>query len=248
MLPWQLQTLILFVMNNRMILLLGVATLMSCSKPGTQLTETFEETFRYEGDEDVRELILRANGRFVYSLDLGYMERLDSGTFIRQEDLLILNPESQKAGIDSVIVRDGNVRFLEVLIEEYERLGPDSIRSEYRPQLYPKVVVNGTDTLELWAEDSTYQRLALPPGLEIHQVDVYLSQDSDCPPGMWSSYRLDPPAQSGSLSVYIPSANRLRYYLAQAHWLIRGDTVYCRFLNDDCLPSQTRLVRSQPSI
>jgi hypothetical protein len=212
------------------------------------LTEAFDETFRYEGDEDVRELILRADGSFVYTLDLGYLERLDSGTFIRQENLLILNPESPKAGIDSVIVREGNVRFLEVLIEEYEPFGPDSSRSEYRPQLYPKVVVNGTDTLQLWAEDSTYQRLALPTGLEVQQVDVYLSHDSNCPPGMWLKYRPDPPAQSGSLSVYIPSANRPRYYLAQAHWLIRGDTVYCRFLNDECLPSQTRLVRSQPSI
>lgn len=206
-----------------------------------------ESIYVLTNEDEYRTLTLRKDGTFVLSIQAGYYNRLDTGTYVLHVDTLILNQQKALTGIDSIVSVDSlynGVRFLEVYEEEVVVNDGIITESYYDRPIFPTVVVNDTLQLSLNQEDPAYRMLIIPDDVTIQRIRVTRFENNTCRPSIVLNDVV--PAQmqtSKSLRIYLRSYERPEHYLAGFRWLVKGDTIESFFSNDDCEPLELKFIR-----
>lgn len=207
-----------------------------------------EAVYRWEGTDESRSLTLRRDNSFILEIDAGYYFRVDTGTFTRKGDTLVINPDKGSTAIDSLLEMDtlfNGHRFLEVMIPVID-FGTDNQVEGFRHTavIFPAAVVNDTLPLVLDPDDASLRKLRIPDSLRVRSLAIKIPEKRTCKPEL--NFRLalpqrDPP--TSSYRVYLRSHDTKPHYLAGYKWLIRGDTVMTSFLDEDCVEAEVKLVR-----
>jgi hypothetical protein len=227
---------------QRIVLVLGtLATLASCSAKR-------EAVYRWRGEDESRTLTLRRDKTFVLEVDGGYFYRVDTGRYALRGDTLILNPDRALSSIDSLIEMDQRYdgrRYMEIMQPEVSFDKQNRvIGTEYRALIFPSVTVNGEITLEIDSMDTSFRRLLIPDSLEVRSLLIRVLEERTCPPEI--AFRVTIPPRNPpttSFRIVLRSPDMRHQYMAGFHWLIKGDTVYASFVDEDCAPGQIRLVK-----
>jgi|SRR5690606_29790089 len=208
-----------------------------------------EGVFRWRGEDESRTLTLRRDKTFVLEVDGGYFFRVDTGRYVLKGDTLILNPERARASIDSLIEMDQRYdgrRYMEVMQPEVTFDNQNRVlRTEYRGLIFPSVTVNGNISLQVDSTDTSFRRLVIPDSLEIRSLLIRVPDERTCPPEV--AFRVTVPPRNPpttSFRIVLRSPDMRHQYLAGFRWLLRGDTIYASFVDQDCTPGIIRLVRT----
>lgn len=226
----------------RSAILLSVLALSACSAKR-------EAVYRWQGMDESRTLTLRRDKTFTYEVDGGYFFRTDSGRYALRGDTLILNPDRAFSSIDSLVEMDERYagrRYMEVMqpVISYDAQNRVS-EIEYRGLIFPNVTVNDAVTLELDSTDASFRRLLIPDSLNVRTILIRVPEERTCRPEV--TFRVvisprDPPTKS--FRIVLRSHDMRSHYLAGFRWLLRGDTVYATFVDDDCTPGTIRLAKT----
>lgn len=214
----------------------------------TSCRSKMETVYRWENGDESRSLTLKRDNSFILEVNAGYYVRIDTGTFLRKGDTLMINPDKGTTAIDSLVEMDSlyyGHRFLEVMQTVFDFGMDNQITGVYhRGVIFPSAVVNDTFTLALDADDPSYRKLYIPDSVEVRSLLIRVPEQRTCKPEL--TFRLslpprDPPTQS--YRVYIRSHDTRSHYLAGFKWLVEGDTIMTSFVDDSCTPGDMRLVR-----
>lgn len=207
-----------------------------------------QAVYRWQGVDESRTLTLLRDKTFIYEIDGGYFFRADTGRYALNGDTLILNPDRAFSSIDSLVEMDERYagrRYMEVVrpVVSYDDKNRVS-GIEYRGLIFPNVTVNDVVTLEIDSTDASFRRLLIPDSLEVRTLLIRVLEDRTCRPEV--AFRVvipprDPP--TASFRIVLRSHDLPSNYLAGFRWLIRGDTVYTSFLDEDCIPGMIRLAK-----
>ena len=207
-----------------------------------------ENVFIWDKEEDHRQLTLIDDHTFVFQIDAGYYTRMDTGEYQLIGDTILLNPMKSAIDIDSVVHVESlfnEHRFVEVLLEDVTFGKNEVIDANYRPQLFPSVVLNDNLPIQLDPDDPAFHKLLLPDSVEVVSVTVSLVEENSCKPIRELRTSVSATNATGSYQVYISSPLRKANYLAGHKWLIKGNTVFCNFTDDQCTPGAVKLVRKK---
>lgn len=208
-----------------------------------------EAVYRWQGTDESRTLTLRRDKTFILEVDGGYFYRTDTGRYTMRGDTLVLNPASAFSSIDSLVEDDERYagrRYMEVMqpvveFDEQNRM----TGKEYRGLIFPNVTVNDTLTLEIDSTDTSFRRLLIPDTLDIRTITIRVPEERTCRPEVTFRVTLkprDPPANS--FRIFLRSHDMRSHYLAGFKWLIRNDTVYASFIDENCTPGTMRLAKT----
>lgn len=207
-----------------------------------------EAVYRWENADESRSLTLKRDNSFILEVNAGYYVRVDTGTFLKKGDTLVINPDKGTSAIDSVVELDGRYnghRFLEVMQTVFDFGMENQIIDSYqRGVIFPAAVVNDTLSLALDPDDPSYRKLHIPDSVEVGTLLIRVPEQRTCRPEL--TFRLslssrDPLPQS--YRVYIRSHDTRENYLAGYKWLVSGDTIMTSFVDESCSPADVRLVR-----
>lgn len=206
--------------------------------------------YRWEGADESRSLTLKRDNTFILEIDAGYYYRVDTGTFLRRGDTLVINPDKGSAAIDSLVEMDilfHGRRFLEVMQPVID-FGTDNriTGSSHKGVIFPVCVINDTLTLTVDPDDPSYRKLHIPDSVTVRTLTLRIPEQRTCKPEL--TFRLalpprDPPTRS--YRVYVRSYDTRTHYLAGYKWLISGDTIMTSFVDEWCTPAEIKLVRAQ---
>lgn len=220
---------------------LVAATLSSCRTKK-------EVVYRWENADERRSLTLRRDNSFILEIDAGYYFRVDTGTFLRKGDTLVINPDKGSAAIDSLVEMDTlyfGHRFVEVMQPVIDFGMDNEVTGTYhKGVIFPQVVVNDTLGLSVDPDDPAYRKLHIPDSVRVRTFVIRVPEERTCKPELTIRLALpqrDPPTKS--FRVYIRSHDTRSHYLAGYKWLIRGDTIIPSFADEECTPADMRLVR-----
>ncbi len=214
----------------------------------TSCRSKMETVYRGENGDESRSLTLKRDNSFILEVNAGYYMRIDTGTFLRKGDTLVINPDKGMTAVDSLVEMDSlyyGHRFLEVMQTVFDFGMENQITGMYhREVIFPAAVVNDTLTLALDADDPSYRKLYIPDSVEVRSLLIRVPEQRTCKPEL--TFRLslpprDPPTQS--YRVYIRSHDTRANYLAGFKWLVEGDTIMTSFVDDSCTPTDVKLVR-----
>lgn len=205
-------------------------------------------TYVWENEDEHQRLTLRNDKTFILDIDAGYYSRIDTGTFIRKGDTLILNPNKRGNYIDSLVEMDSlflGHRFLEILEPEIT-VGDDNLEGESyaRAILFPTAIVNDAVLLALIPDDPSYTKLLIPDSLAVTRLLIRVPEHRTCIPEL--TYTLNLPRRdrdSRSFRVYVRSHDTRDRYLGGFKWLVRGDSIQTSFTDEWCTPSEAILIR-----
>lgn len=206
-----------------------------------------ESIYSWKGEEEIRSLTLRRDNTFILKIQTDYFSRIDTGTFAQMGDTLIINPDKVKDGIDSVVTIDSlyyEERFIEVIEPEFVFDTTNNIiESFYRTLLFPNVTVNDSMVLSASSNDPSYKKLSIPDSIEIKKITVIIQEGNTCKPVL--SYHQTFDSNHKSYRLFITSKKGRKNYLAGFKWLIKGDTIESFFANENCEPTDIKLVRER---
>lgn len=208
-----------------------------------------EGVYRWQGEGESRTLTLRRDKTFVLEVDGGYFYRIDTGRYAVKGDTLILNPDRALTSIDSLIEMDQRYdgrRYIEVMQPEvsFDRQNR-VLGTEYRGLIFPSVTVNGGIALEIDSTDTSFRRLLIPDSVDVRSLLIRAPDERTCPPEVVFRVTIPPRnPPTTSFRIVLRSPDMRHQYLAGFHWIMRGDTVYASFVDEDCTPGQIRLVRT----
>lgn len=220
---------------------LMAATLLSCRTKK-------EVVYHWENADESRSLTLKRDNSFILEINAGYYFRVDTGTFLRKGDTLVINPDRGSAAIDSLVEMDSlyfGRRFAEVMQPVID-FGMDNevMGVHHKGVIFPQVVVNNTLDLSVDPDDPTYRKLHIPDSVEVGSLVIRVPDERTCKPEL--TFRLALPQRESptkSYRVYIRSHDTRSHYLAGYKWLIRGDTIMTSFVDEWCTPAEIKLVR-----
>lgn len=220
---------------------LMAATLLSCRTKK-------EVVYHWENADESRSLTLKRDNSFILEINAGYYFRVDTGTFLRKGDTLVINPDRGSAAIDSLVEMDSlyfGRRFVEVMQPVID-FGMDNevMGVHHKGVIFPQVVVNNTLDLSVDPDDPTYRKLHIPDSVEVGSLVIRVPDERTCKPEL--TFRLALPQRESptkSYRVYIRSHDTRSHYLAGYKWLIRGDTIMTSFVDEWCTPAEIKLVR-----
>lgn len=228
-------------MTSRAILIMSLIFLFSCR--GKK-----EAVYSWQGDGESRTLTLLRNGTFILDIQAGYYNRTDTGNYKINGDTLIVNPGKISNVIDSIATNDSlfnGQRHMKVLEEELVFNTENEVQeSFYREIVFPSVVINDSVQLSVSEDDPAYHTLIIPENTKIRSIKVTVNEENTCKPTV--IYRLIIPEEksiAGSYSIYLRSKDSKDNYLAGFKWLIHNDTVESFFKNNDCEPSEIKMIR-----
>lgn len=207
-----------------------------------------ENVFVWDKEEDHRQLTLLDNHTFVFQIDAGYYTRMDTGEYQLIGDTILLNPMKSAIDIDSVVhvaTLFNEHRFVEVLLEDVTFGKNEVIDAYYRPQLFPSVIINDHLPIQLDPDDQAFQKLRVPDSVEVTSFIVSLVEENSCKPIRELRTSVSAGETTGSYQIYISSPLRKTNYLAGHKWLIKGNTVYTNFMDNQCKPGPVKLVRKK---
>lgn len=208
-----------------------------------------EAVYHWKGMDESRTLTLRRDKTFIFQVDGGYFFRTDTGRYALHGDTLILNPDRAFSSIDSLIEMDDRYdghRYMEVVqpVISYDDRN-QVVEKEYSGVIFPDVTVNGTFTLQVDSTDATFRRLLIPDSLEVRTLLIRVPDGRTCKPEV--TFRVVIPPRNPpttSFRIVLRSHDLRAHYLAGFHWLMKGDTVYASFVDEDCTPGQIRLAKA----
>jgi len=227
--------------KSLLLTILMAATLASCRTKK-------EVVYRWENADESRSLTLKRDNSFILEIDAGYYFRVDTGTFLRKGDTLVINPDKGSAAIDSLVEMDSlyfGRRFVEVMQPVIDFGMDNEVTGAYhKGVIFPQAVVNDTLTLSVDPDDPSYRKLHIPDSVQLKRLVIRVPEERTCRPEL--TFRLalpqrDPPTKS--YRVYIRSHDTRSHYLAGYKWLIRGDTIMTSFVDESCTPAEIKLVR-----
>lgn len=227
-------------MKNIIIILISLVLLLSCRSKK-------ESVYSWKGEEESRELTLLKNNTFILSIKTDYYSRLDTGFYEIRGDTLIINPGKRGTTVDSVYYVDSGMheqRYVEVNEEEIEfDTNNVAVNSFYRTILFPSVKVNDTLPLSVSPDDATFRKLVIPDSVSVRRLTVEILEENTCKPRL--KYHLDVPVEEAnqkSYLLFIHSRKSQNNYLSGFKWLIRGDTIFSNFANENCDPVGIKLI------
>lgn len=230
-------------MKNIIIILISLVLVLSCRSKR-------ESIYSWKGEEETRELTLFKNNTFILSIKTDYYNRIDTGFYDMNGDTLIINPGKRGTTIDSVYYVDSGPeeqRYVEVNEEEIEfDTNNVAIGSFYRTILFPSVKVNHTLSLAVSPDDASFRKLVIPDSVSVRQLTVDVHEENTCQPKItYYLYIPEAMANQKSYVLFVDSRKGRENYLAGFKWLIRGDTIFSFFANENCDPVGMRLIRQR---
>ncbi len=230
-------------MRYFVIIVLATSLLISCRGKKASI-------YTWKGEEESRKLTLLKNNTFIIEVNTDYFYRVDTGTYRIAGDTLIINPDKKRNEIDSIVFVDSlfnGQRFLEVAESEMVFDTSNTIvESFYRMMIFPNVIVNDSIALVVNPDDPSYRKLIIPDSLSVKKITLIIQESNTCKPILKFHLKLSGDSNNvKSYRLFMSSRKDRENYLAGFKWLIKGDTIESSFSNENCDPSEIKLIRIQ---
>lgn len=227
--------------KSLLLAVLLAATLASCRAKK-------DVVYRWQNSDESRSLTLKRDNSFILEINAGYYVRVDTGTFLRKGDTLVINPDKGYAAVDSLVGMDSlyfGHRFVEVMQPVIDFGMDNEVTGTYlKGIIFPEVVVNDTLGLSVDPDDPSYRRLRVPDSVQVRSFVIRIPEERTCNPELTIRLTLSPhESLAKSFRLYLRSHDSRSHYLAGYKWLIRGDTIMTSFVDEGCTPGDMKLVR-----